>query len=141
MTLLLEIITPEKMILKDEVDEVIAPTVTGQIAILPHHISLITQISEGEVTLKKGAKEQHLAVTGGFMEVTKNKVTILADYAIRSDEIELSKAQEAKERAEKLMKEKTSERDFIQAETQFRRAILELKIGNRRRRTTPLPNQ
>lgn len=133
MSFQLEIVTPEKVVYKDEVDEIIAPTLNGQIAILPHHVSLLTQLISGEIITKKGGKDQYLAVTGGFLEVSKNKVTVLADYAVRSEEIEIAKAVEAQKKAQKLMQEKVSEKDFAQAESQLRRSILELKVAQRRK--------
>lgn len=137
-----EIITPEKIAYKDNIEEVIVPTPQGQIAILPNHTALLTQVSSGEITVKKDNKEYYLAVTGGFLEVAKNNVTLLADYAVRSEDIEVSKALEAQKRAEKLMKEsgeKISKKDFAYAEAQFRRSILELRIASRRRKVTLPP--
>lgn len=133
MNLHLEIITPEKIVFKDDVDEVIAPTSNGQISILPNHIGLLTQIVPGELITKKGQNEYFLAITGGFLEVSRNKVTILADYAIRSEDIEIAKVQEAQKKATKLMEEKISENDFALAQSQIRRSILELKVAQRRR--------
>lgn len=133
MNLYLEIITPEKIVFKDEIDEVIVPTVKGQVSILPNHIGLLTQVAAGEITIKKQGKEYFLAITGGFLEVANNKISILADYAVRSEEIEIAKAQEAQKRAQKLMEEKTSERDFAIAESQLRRSLLELKVAHRRK--------
>ena len=80
MNLLFEIITPEKVIYKDEVDEVVVPTENGEIAILPNHINLLTQVNPGELIIKKGAKQEYLAITGGFLEVQHNKISILAEY-------------------------------------------------------------
>lgn len=137
MTLHLEIITPEKVILKEDVDEVTIPTTQGQIAVLPNHVGLLTQIKAGEIIAKKGGKEQFLAITGGFLEVSNDKVSILADYAVRSEDIEIAKAEEAKKRAEKLMQEKTGEKDFAAIETQFQRSILELKVAQRRKKEHP----
>lgn len=134
MTLQFEIVTPEKIVFQDTVDEVIAMTTQGQVAILPHHVSFLTKLEPGELTVKKGGTEEHLAVNGGFLEVSKNKVTVLADYAIRSEDIELEKAQEAKRKAEKLMQEKVSEKDFAKTQYQLRKSLLELKIGEKRKR-------
>lgn len=134
-----EIITPEKIAYKDDIEEVIVPTLQGQIAILPNHTALLTQVSSGEITVKKDNKEYYLVVTGGFLEVAKNNVTLLADYAVRSEDIEVSKALEAQKRAEKLMKEsgeKISKKDFAYAEAQLRRSILELKVASRRRKVS-----
>ena len=137
MKFLFEVITPEKTVFKDEVEEVIVPTTSGQIAILPNHASLFTQIEQGEMVVKKNNKEHYLAITGGFLDINKNNVTLLADYAVRSEEIEVSKALEAQKRAEKIIKEseeKISKKDFALAESQFRRSILELKVAGKRRK-------
>lgn len=137
MSLNLTITTPEKKVLDESIDEVVVPATSGQITILTNHVDLFTAIKPGELTIKKGGKNTTLAITGGFIEVSKNVVSILADYAIRAEDIEVGKAQEAKERAEKAMKEKTSQRDFAEAEAQLRRSLLELEIGKRRRRSSP----
>jgi F-type H+-transporting ATPase subunit epsilon len=134
--MILELITPEKEVLKEEVDEIIAQTTLGQIAILPNHIPLLTQILPGELIVKKNGKEQFLAVTGGFLEITKEKVTLLADYAIRSEHIEEVAAQKAKDRAEKALAEKGSEQNTALAQSELRRAIAELKVVQRRKHKT-----
>lgn len=137
MTFNFEIITPEKVVYKDEIEEIVLPTPQGQITILPNHVSLLTQVSAGEIIVKKNNKEYYLAITGGFLEVANNNVSILADYAVRSEEIEVTKALEAQRRAEKIMKEsseKVSKKDFALAEAQFRRSLLELKVAGRKRR-------
>ena len=128
-----ELITPEKSVLSDTVDEITAETVMGQITILPHHVPLLTQIVPGEMIIKKGGKEEYLAVTGGFLEITKEKVIVLADYAIKSEHIEQVKAEEAKQRAEKALAEKGTERDFALAQSELRRALTELKVVQKRR--------
>ena len=134
MNLTLEIITPEKVVYKDDVDEVVAPTINGEIAILPSHVDLLTQVSPGELIVKKGSSQQYLAITGGFLEVSDNKISILADYAIKAQDIEVARAQEAKRRAEKLMEEKTSENDLKIAQGEMIKAILELKVATKHKR-------
>ena len=134
MNLTLEIITPEKVVYKDEVDEVVAPTINGEIAILPNHVDLLTQVSPGELIVKKGSNQQYLAITGGFLEVFGNKISILADYAIKAQDIEVARAQEAKRRAEKLMEEKTSDNDLRIAQGEMIKAILELKVATKHKR-------
>lgn len=131
MDILLEIITPEKVIYSDKVSEVQIPTDSGQLGILPKHVGLFAKIVPGELIIKKGSTELLVAITGGFVEVSKDKVSVLADYAIRAENIEVAKAMEAKERAEELMKEKTTDQDVIMLEGQMRKAILELKIANK----------
>lgn len=133
----LEIVTPEKNIYKGNVDELYINTVEGEIGILPHHVNLFTKIEPGELRLKISGREQFMAITGGFLEVSNNKVTILADYAVHAEEIEVQKAMEARKRAEEILKKKESqisERDFAQAQAAFTQAILELRVANRRHR-------
>ncbi len=136
MTFHFEIITPEKITFKDEVNEVTLPAKTGQITVLPNHVSLVTQIVPGEIIIRRHNTTEYLGVTGGFLEVENNKATLLSDYAVRSEEINVQKAIEAQKRAEALMKdakEKSNDRDFAKAETAFLRAIMELKVAGKRK--------
>ena len=103
---------------------------------MPHHIPLLTQLAPGELTIKKGNKLEHFVVVGGFLEVGKEMVSILADYAVHGENISAVKAQEAKERAEKRMAERKSQEDFALAEAEFRRAILELKVARKVKHTS-----
>lgn len=134
MNLILEIITPEKTVYKEEVSEVVVPTVNGEIAIFPNHINLLTQINPGELIIKKGSSTQLLAITGGFLEVNNNKISILADYAIKAQDIEIARSQEAKKRAEKIMSEKATDNEIRVAQGELIKAILELKIATKHRR-------
>lgn len=135
MLIHLTVVTPEKQLLSEEVDELIVPTTNGELSILPQHADLLAQIAPGELTIKKGSKSDHLVVVGGFLEVGKNTVTVLADYAVHGKDISEAVAQQAKDRAEKVMKEKKSDVDFATAEAEFRRAILELKVAKRQKGT------
>lgn len=134
MNFLLEVITPEKIIYKDEVSQIVVPTLKGQIGILPNHINLLTQINPGEMMIKKGTNLQYLAITGGFLEVRSNKVSIIAEYAIKAQDIEIARVMEAKKRAEKIMKEKSTDNDLKIAQAEMLRAILELKVASRHKR-------
>lgn len=131
MKLVLEIITPVKVILKEEVDEITINTVNGEISILPNHIDLVTKILPGQMIIKRDNKTDLFAITGGFLEVTKNNVNILADHAIHASEIEISKVEEAKQRAEKAMKDKTSDKEYQEIQTELRRHVLELKVARK----------
>jgi F-type H+-transporting ATPase subunit epsilon len=136
MPLHIQIVTPEKIILDTQADEIIAPTITGEIAILPHHIPLLTQLEPGELTIKRGSAIEHFVVVGGFLEVGTDTVSILADYAVHGKDISEAKAEEAKQRAQKRMEERKSDEDFAIAEAEFRRAILELKVAQKIKRTS-----
>lgn len=135
----LEIVTPEKIMYQGEVDEIYVTTADGEIGILPHHVNLFTKLVPGELKLKISGKEQYMAITSGFLEVNKNKVTILADYAVHAEEIEIEKAMEARKRAEEILKKKESqitEQEFASAEAAFKQAIAELKVANHRHKRT-----
>ena len=131
MKLTISVVTPEKTLLEEEADEVIIPTTEGEIAVLPHHISLLSQIAPGELQIRNAGKTDHLAVIGGFLEIGNNKITVLADYAIHAKDISTAKAEEAKERAEKAMKNKMTENEFRVAQDEFIKAILELKVAKK----------
>lgn len=133
----LEIVTPEKIIYEGDVDELYINTADGEIGILPHHVNLFTKVMPGEMKLVVGGKDQYMAITGGFLEVSDNKVTLIADYAVEAEEINVDKAIAAQKRAEEILKKKESQisdKDFAEAQSVFRQAILELKVANRRRR-------
>lgn len=134
MNLLLEIITPEKLIYKDEISEVVVPTVNGEITILPNHINLLTQIKPGELIIKKGSANQYLAITGGFLEVSSGKISILAEYAVKAQDIEVARSMEAKKRAEKVMSEKSTDNELRIAQAEMIKAILELKVAAKHKR-------
>lgn len=140
----LEIVTPEKIVYSEEIESLSVPTPQGEITILPEHIALVTRITEGEMTIKAKNKTNVIAVTGGFLQIQDDKITLLADYAIRSDEINSQKALDAKKRAEEVLKRKredVSDKDFAMAESEMRRALLELKVSNRRRKSSNIPGQ
>ena len=127
----ISIVTPEKIILDTQADEIIIPTTQGEITVLPEHVPLVSQVGPGELVIKKGNSSEHLAVMGGFLEVSKDTVTILADYAVHSREISAVKAEEAKKRAEKAMREGATQKDYAEAEAALQKAILELKIARK----------
>ncbi|HZJ18320.1 MAG TPA: ATP synthase F1 subunit epsilon [Patescibacteria group bacterium] len=134
MNLHIEIITPEKVVYKDDVSEIIVPTETGEIAILPDHVNLLTKVLPGEMIIKKGNHEHFIAITGGFLEIANNQVNILADYAVRAEDIEIARAQEAQKRAEHKIKEQSTDKDFRIAEAELQKALLQLKVANKRKR-------
>lgn len=133
MKLHLEVITPTKIVLSEEVDEITINTANGEIAILPNHIPLLSKLVPGEMKIKNNGKTHYFAVMGGFLEVSKNNISILSDYAVRASDIEVAKAKEAKERAEKIMKDKESNKNFLVAEADLRKALLELKVATKRK--------
>jgi F-type H+-transporting ATPase subunit epsilon len=130
-SLLLEIVSPEGEIYKDRVDEVTLETAEGQITVLPSHAPLFSRLTEGEIVIKQGRDTAFVCVTGGFLEVLDNKVSVLANYAIRSEEIEEQRAEEARKKAEAVLKSRQSKRDFIAAERDLQKHILQLKVAEK----------
>jgi F-type H+-transporting ATPase subunit epsilon len=136
MKLFLSVITPTKVVLSEEIDELTIPTVNGEISILPNHIDLLTKIAPGEMIIRKNNKIEPFAITGGFLEVSKNHINVLADYAAHVDDIEIAKVEEAKQRAEKAMKEKDKELEYEQLQDDIRRAALQLKVARKHKSTS-----
>jgi F-type H+-transporting ATPase subunit epsilon len=134
MKLTVDILTPQAEIYSGEADEVIVPTIKGQIGILPGHVTLLTQILPGELIVRNGTKTDAIAIMGGYAEVNKNHVNILGDYAVRAENIEIAKVEQAKAKAEKMEKEHLSKEEMLILETDLRRSILELKVAERRKR-------
>src|SRR3979411_696169 len=102
-TFQLEIVTPEKMVVRDVAEEMQIPGKSGYLGILPGHAPLITELAVGEITYRKGNYTEHLSVAWGFAEVLPDKVTILAETAERPSEIDVERARKAKERAEERL--------------------------------------
>lgn len=131
-TIKVEIVTAEKKVLEDDVDMVIAPGSEGQLGILPRHAPLLTALAPGEVRLKKGNQETSVVVTGGFLEVRPNRVTILADAAEHVAEIDVARAEEAMKRAQERMQNRGPDVDLDRAMAAFQRATIRVKVARRR---------
>ena len=101
-----KIVTPERTVYESEIDQLTLPTVEGEITVLPNHIPLISVLAPGELVAKYDGEEVAMAVSGGMIEVQKNEITILADTAERAEEIDLARAEEARQKAETLKEEK-----------------------------------
>ena len=131
----LEIVTVERLLYEDDVDMVVAPGSEGVLGILPNHAPLLTALTHGELIVRKdGEPEQAFAIGGGYMDVQPNKVTVLADVAERADEINVERAMEARDRAQREIEEGgLSIDDLLRAEASLRRALLRLKIAEKRR--------
>ncbi len=138
MPLTVEIVTIEKTLLTESgVDEVIAPGIEGQLAILPRHAAFMTMLAPGELILKKGGEEIPFAVTGGFFEVLNNRVIVLADAAERADDIDIERAEAARERARVALDRRESVEDLAAVQASLQRAMIRLRIAeNRKRRTS-----
>ncbi len=136
-SLKLDIVTAERVVYSDEADVVVAPGVDGQLGILPHHAPLMTTLQPGELRVRKGGEEFSLAISGGFLEVRPDRVIILADTAERAEEIDVSRAEEAKRRAEERLRQPTPEVDVAQVDAAMHRALARLQVVEQRRKRKP----
>ena len=131
----LRVVTPSRMLLDEEVDEVTAPGELGEFGVLPNHIAFLTTLVPGELSYKQGASKTTLAVSGGYAEVLDNVMTVLAPAAEFAGEIDAARAQRAKERAEKMMAELSlEEKDWEMAEAALQRALARLQIAGKEAR-------
>jgi len=127
----LEIVTPEKMVVRDVAEEMQIPGKTGYLGILPGHAPLITELAVGEITYRSGQQTRRLAVAWGFAEVLPDKVTILAETAERAEDVDVQRAQAAKERAEKSLASGQTEADFTKAAGDLKRAETRLEVAEK----------
>ena len=130
----LEVVTPDRLVVKEAVDIVMAMGALGEFGILPNHIPFLTILQPGEMRYRKDNQLEYLAVTGGFAEVSNNKVTVLAEAAEKAREIDIDRAKRAKERAEKrLAQAKVEAIDYLRAEAALKRSLVRLSIGGKGR--------
>ncbi len=132
-----EIVTAERVVYSDDVDIVVAPGIQGQMGILPSHAPLLTTLQPGELVVRKDGEETAIFVSGGFLEIMQDRVTVLADTAERAEEIDIARAEEAKVRAEERVREHVPEMDLARVEAALRRSLVRLKIAERRRKKGP----
>ena len=131
----LRVVTPSRMLLDEDVDEVTAPGELGEFGVLPNHIAFLTTLVPGELSYKQGSSKKTLAVGGGYAEVLDNVMTVLPPAAEFADEIDSARAQRAKERAEKSMAELTRDQtDWEMAEAALKRALVRLQVASREAR-------
>src|SRR5271165_3798023 len=128
-TLHLQIVTPDKQLASEDVDQVQLPGRNGYLGILPGHAPLLTELGPGEMSYTQGGQVNYLAVSWGFAEVLPSKVTILADTAERAEDIDVKRAQEAKVRAEEALKRATADLDFDATLYALHRAEARLQVA------------
>ena len=127
-TILLEIITPGRKAFSEQVNAVTVPTREGIIGVLPRHIRLFSALTEGEVKITYGRKEWFLAIGGGFMEVTRDRISILVSRAVHADEINESELKKAQINAKNIVTQKGKIEERATALASLRRSFLELKV-------------
>lgn len=131
--LYLELVTPERVLVSQKVETVVAPGSLGEFGVLPGHIPFLSGIVPGELRFTADGKTEHFAVTTGFAEVSENKISVLVDAAERAVEIDVERARRAMERArERLAKERgTPDIDFERAQAALQRAIARIRVAEK----------
>lgn len=133
----LKVVSQERSLLDASVDSVTAVTTQGTITILPGHIPLFTKLDTGELVFREEKKEHSIVISKGFLTLTdNNEITIMADTAVDEREISMQKAQEAMKQAQETLKVSEDQRERILAEASLRRALLEIKVAQRTKRTS-----
>jgi F-type H+-transporting ATPase subunit epsilon len=135
-TFRLEIVTPDEVVLDQEVRELVAPGTEGYFGVLPGHLPFVTTLDIGELTYRWDGEERHLVVSGGYAEVRRESVVILADRAERAEEIDITRAQRARERAEQRLEKwiaGTEDIDYIRARGALQRALARLQAATKGR--------
>jgi F-type H+-transporting ATPase subunit epsilon len=131
----LRVVTPSRLMLDEEVDEVTAPGALGEFGVLPNHITFLTLLEPGEMSYKQGASRYFLAVSGGYAEVLDNTMTVLADSAEYPDEIDIDGARRTKGRAETQMQQLNPDyKEFLAAAAASRWADVQMQVANRESR-------
>lgn len=130
----LQVVSPLGTIFSGEIDEVTVPSTEGTITVLPHHTPLFTQLAHGEVFIKQGSKKTSLALFGGFLEVQNNTVNIVSEYAVNADSIQIAQVEEARKRAEEIMKNKKETVSFVTAQKELQKSLITLKVAEKVRK-------
>jgi len=138
MPLHLEIVTPERLAYKGDVDAVICPGVEGELGVLPHHAPLLTTLAYGELHIRTGGQTETFAIAGGFLQVRPDKVVVMAETADLASEIDLETAEHARRVAEAALAVGFVEpADLVRARASMERALLHIRVVERRRREGP----
>jgi F-type H+-transporting ATPase subunit epsilon len=129
-TIRLELVTPERLVLSDEVEEVVLPGDEGEFGVLPEHTQFLAVLNIGMLRYRKGSAMEKIALGGGFAEVTPDRVVVMADTAERADEIDVERAQRARDRAEARLKELSlDDETYAKAYAELQRALVRMSAG------------
>jgi F-type H+-transporting ATPase subunit epsilon len=133
-TLKLEIVTPDAKTYSEDVEIVTLPAVEGEMGIYPQHVPLLTQIVSGEVTVRKGGQDYFLAVGDGFVEITGDRVAVMTDMAIRAENIDEARAEEARQRAQARLAEHLDDEQTASVSASLAHATAQLRVKRRQHR-------
>ena len=127
----LQIVTPDRLIVREQVDEVQLPGTEGYFGVLPGHTPLLASLAVGEMWYRKGQDKTYLSIAGGFAEVLPDRVTLLATLAERAEEIDVARAETAKQRAEQRLAQPHGEIDYERARLALQKSIIRLQVSSR----------
>jgi F-type H+-transporting ATPase subunit epsilon len=127
----LEIVTPEKRLVEETVDEVVIPGTEGYFGVLPGHTPLLASLAVGEMWYRKGQEKTYLSIAFGFAEVLPDRVTILAQLAEAAEEIDLARAEEARRRAEERLAHARADVDYERARTALMKSLVRIQVSSR----------
>ena len=137
--LTLEIVTPDRALIREEVDEVVVPGSEGELGVLPGHTPLLSSLKIGELWYRQGQEKHYLAIAFGFVEVLPDRVTVLADVGERAQEIDVHRAERAKQRAEQLLAQASASHltagdlDIERARITLLKSLIRLQVASRAR--------
>src|SRR5262245_11608253 len=130
-TLKLEVVTPEAKIYSEDVEMVTLPGSEGEMGVYPMHVPLMTQVNAGELVVRKNGQDHFLAVGEGFVEITGDRIAVLTDMAMKADDIDESKAEEARKRAEARLAEKLGSEEQATVQASLMHSLAQLKVKRR----------
>ena len=133
-TLRLEIVTPEAKTYSEEVDSVTLPAAEGEMGVFPNHVPLMAQVVAGEVLARKNGQNYFLAIGEGFVQITGDRVAIMTDMAIKAENIDEAKAEEARRRAEARLSEKLDDEEAAHVAAALAHSLAQLKVKRRQHR-------
>jgi F-type H+-transporting ATPase subunit epsilon len=137
--LTLEVVTPDRALIREEVDEVVVPGSEGELGVLPGHTPLLSSLKIGELWYRQGQEKHYLAIAFGFVEVLPDRVTVLADVGERAQEIDVNRAERAKQRAEQLLAQAPAphltavDLDIERARISLLKSLIRLQVASRAR--------
>ena len=138
MPIKLEIVTPERLVFDETVDGVTLPGSEGELGVLPHHAPLVSTLGVGELRIRVGGQEEWFAIVGGFVQVLPDKVVVMAETADMASEIDLERAQEARQKAEQVLESGYVEgADLAAARASLQAALIRIRVAERRHREGP----
>lgn len=129
----LKIVTPEKLLVDEEVSQVNVSTEDGQIGILPNHANLMAKLKPGELVIKRNGKQESMAIGDGFLQMTDNVLTVMADLAAYPEDIDERAVEEAKKRAEQALEQTLSDEEYAETLANLEKSLAQLHVKRRHR--------